>query len=107
MGGKTKYENDTKNYWTRSSPYDENHQDGWRTTQEGSTEKGIYPTGKTSNLHLDMSAGKGDTFRPVNAETYGNNYDSIFRKTVKNVCELCDDCDCDEATTWEELSDEG
>jgi hypothetical protein len=54
-------------------------------------------------------AGKGDTYRPVNAETYGNNYDSIFRKTVKDVCKLCDDCDwdCDEATTWEELNDEG
>ena len=52
-------------------------------------------------------AGKGDSYRPVNAETYGNNYDSIFRKTVKDVCKLCDDCDCDEATTWEELSDEG
>ena len=52
-----------------------------------------------------MSAGKGDTFRPVNAETYGNNYDSIFRKTVKDVCTL--DNDCDEASTWEELDDEG
>jgi hypothetical protein len=65
------------------------------------------PASKTSNLYLVMSAGKGDTFRPVNAETYGNNYDNIFRKTVKDVCQLCDDCDCDEAITWEELSDEG
>jgi hypothetical protein len=28
-----------------------------------------------------MSAGKGDTPRPVNAEVYGKNYNSIFRKT--------------------------
>ena len=28
-----------------------------------------------------MSAGKGDTPRPVNAEVYGQNYDDIFRKT--------------------------
>jgi len=27
-----------------------------------------------------MSAGKGDTPRPVNAEVYGQNYDDIFRK---------------------------
>jgi hypothetical protein len=27
-----------------------------------------------------MSAGKGDTPRPVDAKTYGENYDSIFRK---------------------------
>ena len=54
-------------------------------------------------------AGKGDSYRPVNAETYGNNYDNIFRKTVKDVCQLCDDCDCDcdETSTWEELDDEG
>jgi len=52
-------------------------------------------------------AGKGDTYRPVNAEAYGNNYDSIFRKTVKDVCNVCDDCDCDKTSTWEELDDEG
>jgi len=28
-----------------------------------------------------MSAGKGDTPRPVDAKTYGQNYDDIFRKT--------------------------
>lgn len=28
-----------------------------------------------------MSAGKGDTPRPVNAEKYRKNYDAIFRKT--------------------------
>lgn len=28
-----------------------------------------------------MSAGKGDSPRPVNAKTYGQNYDNIFRKT--------------------------
>lgn len=27
-----------------------------------------------------MSAGKGDTPRPVDAKTYGQNYDDIFRK---------------------------
>ncbi len=27
-----------------------------------------------------MSAGKGDTPRPVNSKTYWNNYDAIFRK---------------------------
>lgn len=27
-----------------------------------------------------MSAGKGDTPRPVDAKVYGENYDSIFRK---------------------------
>ena len=27
-----------------------------------------------------MSAGKGDTPRPVDAKTYGENYDDIFRK---------------------------
>jgi hypothetical protein len=27
------------------------------------------------------SAGKGDTPRPVDAKTYGQNYDNIFRKT--------------------------
>ena len=28
-----------------------------------------------------MSAGKGDSPRPVDAKTYGKNYDNIFRKT--------------------------
>ena len=27
-----------------------------------------------------MSAGKGDTPRPVDAKVYGENYDAIFRK---------------------------
>lgn len=27
-----------------------------------------------------MSAGKGDTPRPVDAKAYGENYDAIFRK---------------------------
>ena len=27
-----------------------------------------------------MSAGKGDTPRPVDSKTYGENYDDIFRK---------------------------
>ena len=56
-------------------------------------------------------AGKGDSYRPVNAETYGNNYDNIFRKAKKDVCgscgkwiELCNDC---EAPTWGDLDDEG
>ena len=31
-----------------------------------------------------MSAGKGDTPRPVDAKTYGQNYDNIFRK---NECQ--------------------
>ena len=42
-----------------------------------------------------MSAGKGDTPRPVNAEVYGQNYDDIFRKdkpqTTTNETENTDD----------------
>jgi hypothetical protein len=38
-----------------------------------------------------MSAGKGDSPRPVNAEVYGQNYEDIFRKdkptpTPKPTC---------------------
>jgi hypothetical protein len=29
----------------------------------------------------EVSAGKGDTPRPVNAKIYGENYENIFRKT--------------------------
>ena len=37
-----------------------------------------------------MSAGKGDTPRPVDAKVYGQNYDNIFRK--KDVIrQLADD----------------
>jgi hypothetical protein len=111
MGGQTKYENDTRNYWTRSCPDNEDHQNGRRTKQEGSTEKGIDPASETSNLHLVMSAGKGDTYRPVNAETYGNNYDNIFCKPKQDLCNFCGKwiglcVDCDELT-WEDLNDEG
>lgn len=42
-----------------------------------------------------VSAGKGDTPRPVNAEVYGQNYDDIFRKdkpqTTTNETENTDD----------------
>ena len=31
-----------------------------------------------------MSAGKGDTPRPVNKKTYWNNYDAIFRKKTND-----------------------
>lgn len=57
-------------------------------------------------------AGKGDSYRPVNAETYGNNYDSIFRKPKQDVCNVCGEwielcVDCGELSTWGELDDEG
>ena len=39
-------------------------------------------------------AGKGDDPRPVDGETYRNNYDRIFRTAIHEVCKLCDDCDC-------------
>jgi hypothetical protein len=43
-----------------------------------------------------VSAGKGDTPRPVNQEVYGQNYDDIFRKekpqtTETNETENTDD----------------
>ena len=43
-----------------------------------------------------VSAGKGDTPRPVNAEVYGQNYEDIFRKdkpqtTENNETENTDD----------------
>ena len=31
-----------------------------------------------------MSAGKGDTPRPVNKKTYWKNYDAIFRKKIND-----------------------
>lgn len=34
-----------------------------------------------------MSAGKGDTPRPVNGEKYRNNYDKIFKKESPEVRE--------------------
>lgn len=34
-----------------------------------------------------MSAGKGDTPRPVNGEKYRNNYDKIFKKESPEVIE--------------------
>jgi len=34
-----------------------------------------------------MSAGKGDTPRPVNAEVYGQNYEDIFRKDKPQTTE--------------------
>lgn len=39
-------------------------------------------------------AGKGDAPRPVNLSVYGRNHDAIFRKTLEEVCKLCNDCDC-------------
>ena len=41
-----------------------------------------------------MSAGKGDARRPYDAEQYGINYDSIFRKIVKDVCTRVEECNC-------------
>jgi hypothetical protein len=43
-----------------------------------------------------MSAGKGDARRPTNDKVYGENYDLIFRKMVKEVCKLDKNCDCSE-----------
>ena len=34
-----------------------------------------------------MSAGKGDTPRPVNADVYGQNYEDIFRKDKPQTTE--------------------
>jgi hypothetical protein len=34
-----------------------------------------------------VSAGKGDTPRPVDAKAYGENYDSIFRKDKQEPTE--------------------
>ena len=51
-----------------------------------------------------MSAGKGDTYRPVNWQAYGENYDTIFRKrdheqapeqTPEVVCPICGRVNCD------------
>jgi hypothetical protein len=43
-----------------------------------------------------MSAGKGDARRPYDAEQYGKNYDSIFRRAVQDVCTRVNDCNCTE-----------
>lgn len=57
-----------------------------------------------------MSAGKGDSPRPVDIDTYGKNYESIFRKPKQDLdigfCEcgiemvnhfflgvICEDCE--------------
>ena len=59
------------------------------------------------------TGGKGDTYRPVNAETYGNNYDSIFRKpkqdfnTANSKWVAIWEEITDDPSTWEELDDEG
>lgn len=37
-------------------------------------------------------AGKGDNPRKVNLETYGKNYDSIFRKSKDKMYIKCDIC---------------
>ena len=37
-----------------------------------------------------MSAGKGDTPRPVNWQKYGSNYDDIFRRRTPK-CPKCDE----------------
>ena len=58
-------------------------------------------------------AGKGDSYRQVNAETYGNNYDSIFRKpkqdfnTANSKWVAIWEAITDDPSTWEELDDEG
>ena len=40
---------------------------------------------------MSAQAGKGDSPRPVDAKTYGENYDSIFRKKVSKdqPCPKC------------------
>lgn len=43
-----------------------------------------------------MSAGKGDARRPYDAKQYGENYDSIFKKVVEDVCSMDPDCKCTE-----------
>lgn len=42
-----------------------------------------------------MSAGKGDTPRPVNAEVYGKNYEDIFRKDKQQTIETNETKDTD------------
>ncbi len=38
-----------------------------------------------------MSAGKGDSPRPINGEKFRDNYDDIFRKDVDDI--VCPHCD--------------
>jgi hypothetical protein len=45
-------------------------------------------------MNREHPAGKGDTPRNVDGKTYRQNHDAIFRKTLREVCQLCSDCDC-------------
>ena len=45
-------------------------------------------------MNREHSAGKGDTPRKVNGDSYRQNHDAIFSKTLLEVCLLCGDCDC-------------
>jgi ribosomal protein L37AE/L43A len=38
-----------------------------------------------------MSAGKGDTTRPINGEKFRDHYDDIFRKDTDDI--VCPHCD--------------
>lgn len=39
-------------------------------------------------------AGKGDKPRKVDGDAYRRNHESIFKKSVADVCQRCGDCDC-------------
>jgi len=38
--------------------------------------------------------GKGDAPRPYNPSRFADNYETIFRQKVKQVCDLIDECEC-------------
>ena len=52
-------------------------------------------------MNREHHAGKGDTPRKVNGETYRQNHDAIFGKTLREVCLLCGDCDCMEDSDFD------
>ena len=45
-------------------------------------------------MSREHHAGKGDSPRKVDGDAYRKNHDAIFRKTLHEVCQLCQDCDC-------------
>ena len=45
-------------------------------------------------MNRQHHAGKGDAPRKVDGDAYRKNHDAIFRKTLHDVCQLCQDCDC-------------
>jgi hypothetical protein len=40
------------------------------------------------------SAGKGTNRRAYKNQQWNENYERIFQKEVKKVCDICGDCDC-------------